>query len=192
MSAGSKKQALAQDAYNTIAEAYAQRIDTKPHNAYYERPATLSLLPVMNGKRVLDTGCGPGVYAEWLVAQGADVVVLDANAKMVRLARQRLGDKVKVLQANLTYPLDFLSDASFDIVLSALVMDYVLDWTATFSEFHRLLVQAGTLVFSIGHPFEEFDLRRQTSNYFKTVRVEYTWNGFSTAVCMPNYRRPFS
>lgn len=43
---------IALDAYEALAEAYAAAIDTKPHNAYYERPATLSLLPEINGKRV--------------------------------------------------------------------------------------------------------------------------------------------
>ncbi len=49
-----KSQPVAQQAYDVLAEAYAARIDTKPHNAYYERPATLSLLPdvsypILNG-----------------------------------------------------------------------------------------------------------------------------------------------
>jgi 2-polyprenyl-3-methyl-5-hydroxy-6-metoxy-1,4-benzoquinol methylase len=61
---------IALDAYETLAEAYASVIDTKPHNAYYERPATLSLLPEVRGKRVLDAACGPGVYAEWLLSRG--------------------------------------------------------------------------------------------------------------------------
>jgi 2-polyprenyl-3-methyl-5-hydroxy-6-metoxy-1,4-benzoquinol methylase len=87
---------VAQSAYDELAEEYAARIDTKPHNAYYERPATLSLLPDVIGKRVLDAGCGPGVYAEWLVEHGAHVVALDANEKMVALARQRLGEKVQI------------------------------------------------------------------------------------------------
>jgi hypothetical protein len=55
------------DIYDELAEAYAARVETKPHNAYYERPATLSLLPDVKGKRVLDAGCGPGVYTGWLV-----------------------------------------------------------------------------------------------------------------------------
>jgi hypothetical protein len=42
------------DAYEALAESYAARVDTKPHNAYCERPATLSLLPAIGGKRVLD------------------------------------------------------------------------------------------------------------------------------------------
>lgn len=32
---------LALDAHETLADAYAGAIDIKPHNAYYERPATL-------------------------------------------------------------------------------------------------------------------------------------------------------
>ena len=66
---------IALEAYEILAEAYASVIDTKPHNAYYERPATLSLLPEVGGMRVLDAACGPGVYAEWLVSRGAEVVV---------------------------------------------------------------------------------------------------------------------
>ena len=72
---------IALDAYETLAESYAARVDTKPHNAYYERPATLSLLPQVKGKRVLDAGCGPGVYAEWLVEHGAEVVAFDVSTR---------------------------------------------------------------------------------------------------------------
>jgi 2-polyprenyl-3-methyl-5-hydroxy-6-metoxy-1,4-benzoquinol methylase len=104
---------IALDAYQSLAEAYAARIDTKPHNAYYERPATLSLLPEVKGKRVLDACCGPGVYAEWLAGHGAEVVAFDVSAKMVRFARERLGAKAQVLQADLDQPLDFLKNSWF-------------------------------------------------------------------------------
>jgi len=50
---------IALDAYESLAEAYAAVVKTKAHNAYYERPATLSLLPDVKNKRVLDAGCGP-------------------------------------------------------------------------------------------------------------------------------------
>lgn len=187
-----KGKPLAQDAYDELAEAYAARIDSKPHNAYYERPATLSLMPEVKGKLVLDAGCGPGVYAEWLVKNGADVVALDANEKMVRLAKQRLGKNAAVLLANLELPLDFLADASFDIILCPLVMDYIKDWERTFREFHRVLRVGGCLVFSIGHPFTEYDSWRQTSHYFRVEQVDYMWRGFGKAVNMPSYRRPLS
>jgi ubiquinone/menaquinone biosynthesis C-methylase UbiE len=190
--AGRKKQPIAQDAYNDLAEAYAALVDTKPHNAYYERPATLSLLPDVNGKRVLDAGCGPGVYAEWLVTHGGIVVAFDANEKMVALAKQRLGEKVQVLQANLEAPLDFLADTSFDGVISPLVMDYVKVWEPVFREFHRVLKPGGYLVFSMEHPYMKYATHHLMSNYFKVERVEYVWRGFGKPVSVPSYRRPLS
>lgn len=186
----SKKPPVAQYAYDQLAEAYAALVDTKPHNAYYERPATLSLLPAVRGMRVLDAGCGPGAYAEWLVEHGAWVVALDANFKMLRLARQRLGDRAHLLQANLEATLAFSSGASFDLIVAPLVMDYVKDWLSTFREFHRLLKPAGLLIFSMEHPFIKYFDHQETSRYFDTDLVEYTWHGFGAPVSVPSYRRP--
>jgi 2-polyprenyl-3-methyl-5-hydroxy-6-metoxy-1,4-benzoquinol methylase len=91
---------VASDAYETLAEAYAAVIETKPHNAYCERPATLSLLPDVKNKRVLDARRGPGIYSEWLIKHGAEVVAVDASLKMVKLAKQRLGGAAEVRQAD--------------------------------------------------------------------------------------------
>lgn len=184
----SKPTALALEEYEALAEAYAARIDTKPHNAYYDRPATLSLLPDVQGKRVLDAGCGPGAYAQWLVGHGAEVVALDVSPKMVGFARKRLGTRATVLQADFSQPLDSLPDASFDGVLSALALDYVLDWHAVFREFYRLLRRPGWLVFSVGHPFADF-ARHNEGNYFDTELVEEEWTGFGTPAQVRFYRR---
>ena len=183
------RKSIALDAYETLAESYAVRVDTAPHNAHYERPATLSLLPEVKGKRVLDAGCGPGVYAEWLVNHGAEVVAFDVSPKMVQFARERLGSRAKVIQADLCQPLDFLEDSSFDIVLSALALDYVKDWDETFQEFYKVLCEPGVLVFSVCHPFAEFILRGRGS-YFETELVSCEWGGLSAPVNVPSYRRP--
>ena len=34
---------VAQEAYNQLADDYAARIDSKAHNAFYDRPAVISL-----------------------------------------------------------------------------------------------------------------------------------------------------
>ncbi len=184
-----KEKPLALDAYEALAEAYAARIDTKPHNAFYERPATLSLLPDVEGKRVLDAGCGPGVYAEWLVDRGATVVAFDVSTRMVEFARDRVASRGTVLRADLEEPLDFLENSSFDVVLSALALDYVEDWSSVFREFYRVLGPLGVLVFSVGHPFAEYALHA-AGNYFQTELVECQWTGFGSPITMPSYRRP--
>ena len=140
---GGKEQAnekpIALEAYETLAERYAALADSKAENAYVERPAMLSLLPEVEGKRVLNAGCGPGWYSEWLVDHGAWVVAIDVSPKMVELAKRRLGARVEVHQADLSKPLDFLEDASFDLILCPLVLDYIRDWEGVFKEFFRLL-----------------------------------------------------
>jgi SAM-dependent methyltransferase len=183
---------VALDAYEALADSYAAAIETKPHNAYYERPATLSLLPEVRGRRVLDAGCGPGVYSEWLIAHGATVVAVDASPKMVELSRQRLGPAADVRQADLSQPLTFLESSSFDLVLSPLVLEYIEDWNGAFAEFHRVLRPAGHIVFSVGHPFFDY-LYFKSDDYFATELVGTVWKGFAEArVYMPSFRRSLS
>jgi len=183
---------IALDAYEVLAEAFAAVVDTKPHNAYYERPATISLLPEVKGKRVLDAGCGPGVYSEWLIEHGAEVVAVDASPKMVKLAKQRLGKKADVRQANLGEPLPSLESSSFDLVVSPLVLDYIQDWRSTFAEVYRVLRPSGHFVFSVTHPLFDY-IYFKSNNYFETELVGVEWRGFeSVRVHMPSFRRPLS
>ena len=180
---------IALDAYEILAEAYASVVDTKPHNAYYERPATLSLLPEVKDKRVLDAACGPGVYSEWLIEHGAKVVAVDASSKMIELAKRRLGDAADIRQADLSKLLTFLESESFDIVLSPLTMEYIEDWTSTFREFHRVLRPAGYFILSVTHPAFDYTYFK-SSNYFETELVGSVWRGFDTVrVHMPTFRR---
>ena len=183
---------LAQDAYNLLADDYAARIDSKAHNAFYDRPAVLSLLPDVAGWQVLDAGCGPGAYAEWLLNHGAQVVAVDANEKMLAHARARTGDRAEFHLANLNAPLDFLDDATFDLVICPLVLDYIRDWTPLFGEFHRVLRPGGVLVFSHGHPASDFFLYYSDGNYHEVEAVSWEWTGFGTPVVMPSFRRPLA
>jgi SAM-dependent methyltransferase len=187
-----KDRPIAYEAWEELAEAYSAKVETKAHNALYERPATLSLLPEVKGLRVLDAGCGPGVTARWLIEHGAEVVGFDASPKMVRLARKRVGDSAQILQGDLGKPLDFLEDISFDVILSSLVLSYVPDWRPIFKEFFRLLRPSGLLVFSSGHPFDDFYRFLDRANYFEVERIEETWRGFGFEVVIPFYRRSLS
>ena len=181
---------IAFDAYQELAESYASLVDTKPHNAYYERPATLSLLPDVAGFNVLDAACGPGVYSELLSDRGAQVFGVDASPNMIRLAEKRLSGRAKFQVADLQKPLDFLEDVTFDLVISPLGMDYVQDWSIPFMEFHRILRPGGYFVFSVQHPFSSFTYYG-TENYFATERVGCDWKGFGEKpVYMPDIRRP--
>jgi SAM-dependent methyltransferase len=185
---------LGEQSYEQFADQYAAAVNTKPHNAYYERPNTLSLLPDVAGLRVFDAGCGPGDYALWLLEHGAAFVqAVDVTPRFADITREKVNkfsDKVDVRRADLAQPLDFAGDASFDIVLSPLVLDYIRDWQATFREFHRILKPSGVLVASFTHPFWE---TRYSENYFDVEPIEMHWGGFGEPKPLVKwYRRPLN
>lgn len=186
--------------YDEIAEAYAAGVDSAPLNAYYERPATLSLLPDVVGAHVLDAGCGSGFYAEQLIRLGASVIAVDGSPEMARHAESRLAQlgllesggegraRVSVYTADLTQPLSFIDSASVDGVLSALVLHYLKDWGPTLSEFRRVMKPGGWLVLSTHHPATEA-LRYEVADYFVTEMVEDYWSWVGK---VRFYRRPLT
>ena len=76
-----------------MAVKFDQQIDHKPHNAYYDRPNTLSLLPDLKGKIIFDAACGPGKYAEIMMQKGGNVIGCDISPKMISLAKERNNGK---------------------------------------------------------------------------------------------------
>lgn len=182
------REPIARETYDSFAEAYAARVRTKSHNALIERPGTLSLLPDVKGKRVLDAGCGPGVYTETLLERGAEVVAIDVSEKMIEIARRTVSDRATFRVANLEETLDFLQDEDFDLVLSSLVLDYIYDWDSLFKEYFRVLCPNGVFVFSVGHPVSDYFLPG-AMDYFDIEHLVYTWTGFGEPVDMPFYRR---
>ncbi len=197
------QKSLGEQNYEQFAERYAVAVETKAYNAYYERPGTLSLLPDVQGLRVLDAGCGPGIYTEWLLRHGAQVVACNVTPKMLEITRRRINhslpeseyQRVEIHQADLTHPLTFATDAMFGLVLCTLVLDYIADWQPVFKEFFRVLQPGGIFVFSCGHPTGDFlyTQRQQLTpdNYFDVEKVVMEWRGFGKPYpVITSYRRP--
>ena len=183
---------MSYDAYEKMAEYYFKDVDKKPFNAYYERPGTLSLLPDVKGRRVLDAGCAAGWYTRWLLDHEAEhVTALDFSPKMIAYAAQRVKmyDNVTFHQADLNAPLSYLETASFDLILSSLTLHYLKEWEPIFREFYRLLKTRGVLVFSVHHPFMDFTLFRR-EDYFAVERIKDSWTTTLGEVEVEFYRRP--
>ena len=174
--------------YEAIAGRYAATVDTRPWNAHYERPALVSLLPQLNGMKVLDVGCGAGWYAEYLIGQGADVTAFDLNEEFINLTTARVGSRAKVLRADLSEPLTFAADNEFDVAVCPLVLHYLRDWQPALRELHRVLTPAGVLVFSTHHPFMDWQLFK-TDSYFATELLHDEWEDIGP---VKYYRRPLS
>jgi ubiquinone/menaquinone biosynthesis C-methylase UbiE len=151
-------------------EAHAQ---SSAYNAHYDRPALLDLIGEVAGLRVLDVGCGPGLYAEELLERGATVTAFDSSPEMVKLAKNRTGQRADVRVWDLEQPLTWLLDADQDIALMALVLHHIDNRHQALSELHRVLRPGGRLVVSTVHPTD--DWLRLGGSYFDRVAVEEIW-----------------
>lgn len=160
--------------FDAFAEDYEQHAATSAYNALYDRPAVLDLLGDVSGRRILDAGCGPGLYAEELLARGAEVIAFDESSDMVRLANARLGHRASVRVHDLCNPLDWIDPDSCDGAVLALVIHHVEDRVFALRELHRVLRPGGFLVVSTHHPV--VDWLRRGGSYFTTEPIEETWS----------------
>lgn len=159
--------------YESFADGFLDHAADGFYNAHYDRPACLALLGDVDGMRVLDAACGPGLYAEELARRGASVVGFDQSPRMVELSRQRVpsGD---FRVHDLADPIDWLADASVDLALCALAIEYVDDRVGALRELRRVVDPGGALVLSRGHPTA--DWLRTGGSYFDVRIVEETWS----------------
>jgi SAM-dependent methyltransferase len=183
---------IALAAYEALAERYSRRAESKAENGYVEHPAIRRQLGDVNGKKVLDAGCGPGILAGYLADHGAEVTAFDVSPKMVELARLRLGSRGRTFLADMSHPLTFIHDEEIDVVASSLAMGYIDDWDALLKEFWRVLKPGGRLVFTVQHPLSSY-LGYRPRSAFGVQYVEATWTGFGgEPVVVPDYYRSFA
>ncbi len=177
--------------YGEFAEEYAAAIRDNSYNAHYERPSLCTLLPDLQGKKVIDLGCGPGEYAAHLVSQGATVTAVDASAEMISLVQQKLGNSVHAYQQDLTQGVPDEADRSFDLAVSPLMIHYLEDPTALFRDVKRILKPEGEFVFSTHHPFMDYEFS-PSGNYFLTEKIVDEWNTLGRPTRVEYFRRPLS
>jgi SAM-dependent methyltransferase len=91
-------------AYQKLGAHYASGVDAKPIYRYYERPAMLSLVGSVEGKRFLEPGPASGFYTETFTNRGADVIAFDIVPDLVAHVKRRVGDRATVLVADLHDP----------------------------------------------------------------------------------------
>lgn len=121
-------------------------------NDVLEQPALRVLLPRLEGKRVLDIGCGMGQFVAHCAQQGAlKVIGADISNKMIEYAKQNNKDENTEFICSAIEDLQFESQ-SFDLIVSSLVLHYVKDYREVVSNIHRWLHTEGIFIFSIEHP----------------------------------------
>jgi SAM-dependent methyltransferase len=96
------------------------------------------------GARVLDSGCGSGVFTAFLSHLGFDAVGIDISATVIGYARQRYPE-LRFEVASLDDRLPFQNN-EFDAIWCTEVVEQLFDVPAALTELNRVLRPNGTLV----------------------------------------------
>jgi len=114
-------------------------------------PALEKLMPDLNGKKVLDAGCGDGFGVAWLRAQGADSIGIDISEKGIESCKQRdpQGKYLVMDVRNVSFK------EKFDYVLSLLVLlsfDNKPEISMAIKKMAACLKEDGKLIIATVHP----------------------------------------
>lgn len=139
----------------------------------------------LQGKRVLDVGCGGGILAEAMAARGASVTGIDLGEAPLAVARLHLhesGARVDYRRIS-AEDLAAESPAAFDVVTCLEMLEHVPDPASTVAACARLVQPGGQVFFStinrnpkswllaiVGAEYVLNLLPRGTHDYMKFIR----------------------
>jgi len=106
----------------------------------------------LDGARILDVGCGLGLYVRQFRAFSSDVWGVDIDAEKVAEASQALPNICQAPAEDLPFP-----SSTFDVVLSHEVLEHVDDDRRAVREAYRVLKSGGRLIVFVPnrwYPFE--------------------------------------
>lgn len=125
------------------------------------------LLDPRPGEKLLDAGCGTGVFTLDFLAAGAQVVGLDISGPMLGAAVKKAGGyPFFPLRADMRY-LPF-RDSSFDKTVSITALEFIADAGRVIDELFRVTRPRGSVVVATLNSLSSWAVRRQA----KTRRGE--------------------
>ncbi len=133
--------------FNDWPDRYAQWFDTPTGSLVrqVELDLVMSMLRPNAGDRIVDAGCGSGIFTAPIVACGAGVIGIDIAGDMLRRAVRDLpGSGFSAVRGDLlTLPFE---DDCFDHAVSITALEFIDDGAAAIRELFRVTRRGGRVV----------------------------------------------
>ena len=126
----------------------------------------------LEGKKVLDVGCGGGILAEALNELGASVTGIDASENTIGVAKthsKSIGSDVKYIQNTIEEFTSSYQDERFDVITCLEMLEHVPAPFETIKSCSNLLKEDGNIFFSTIN-------RNPRSYLFAVIGAEYILN----------------
>jgi 2-polyprenyl-3-methyl-5-hydroxy-6-metoxy-1,4-benzoquinol methylase len=99
---------------------------------------------IAGSSRVLEIGCGTGLYTEMFAGSGAEILALDLSPELLTVARNRNIPRVRFLETSFE---DSAVEGPFDAVIGSAVLHH-LDLRRALKRIHSLLKPGGVMSFA--------------------------------------------
>jgi SAM-dependent methyltransferase len=119
--------------------------------------------------RVLENGCGIGMYLKHLEPQAGSIIGLEYEFDRARSAHAQASFVINAACEKLPFPCTL-----FDVILSHEVLEHVLDDRRAVEEMVRTLKSGGVIVLfvpNIGYPFETHGVYWRGHYYFGNIPI---------------------
>ena len=160
---------------------YADYVKDDPFRRGLHFPAVEEVLGDPNKKRILDVGCGDGLFPRLLAERGASVVGYDKAPQ--KIAEAQAHEDTRRLNVTFVFatPYTFFDDTTFDATTSVLVLQYATspeELAAFFRSASRHLAPGGRFISVVLNPLfaafgEDFFIRRFTKLKGNKVLSEF-------------------
>lgn len=107
-------------------------------------------LQYTRGNKLLDVGCGDGVFCLELEKRGWNVTGIDINVTKLKKARERIAktsSKAEIIAADAQKP-PFRSNI-FDVAVSNCALEHIYDDESVIRECYRILKKSGSLILTV-------------------------------------------
>ena len=126
--------------YDNVADTYDTHYDHHRGKTYHTHLSNHLMNALPKGGKLLDIGCGTGLFVEKYIKNGGTGTGLDISGGMVAKARRRCETCDFVVGTGEKLP---FADNTFNAISSVLVFSYVKEPEAMLSEVYRVMEPGG-------------------------------------------------
>ena len=159
--------------FNAGHKEYTPFIETDPIRNFLHYPSVIKELGEVSGKRILDIGCGDGLFDRKLAMDyGARVVGYDISPNLVAKAQQSENDKPLGIHYEVADPATFRANEPFDGAVTVMVFPYAPD-----EEYLKNFFASAYANLKVGGKFVSITFNPQFDTFNKVIMNRYFRKG---------------
>lgn len=162
--------------YNNNASKWL-RLEPSSLSDFTARPFVFEACHELNGRSVLDIGCGEGYCARELKRLGAgDYLGIDLSSQMIEVAEMQEAEDQLGIEYQACNVVEFEPNRQFDLCIAVFLFNYlrVDEMQQVFSMVYKALPAQGQFIFSVPHPsFPFIQSTKSAPFYFDSTNKNY-------------------